>query len=118
MKKISHKPPLHLARRACRHHRHTLRHTIGLRRRHAVRVRMVTAFEEHVHARTTYALGRGDWAVAVCEKKRLQVDNLLAELRHGLGQRVVLRAEELDLGLQVGKPLFLALPALERGDTT
>ena len=78
---------------------------------------MVTAFEEHVHARTADALGGRDRAVAVCEKKRLQVDNLLAELRHGLGQRVVLGAEKFDFGLKVGEPLLLALPTLERGDT-
>ena len=83
--KLKHKPPLHLAARALCHHWHALRYAVGLRCRHTIRVGMVATFEEHIHTRTADALSRRNRAVSVCEKKRLQVDNLLAELRHSLG---------------------------------
>jgi hypothetical protein len=78
---------------------------------------MVAAFEEHVHTCTADSLGCRNRAVTVSEKKRLQVDDFLTELCHSLGQGVILGAEELDFGLQVGEPLLLALSTLERGDT-
>lgn len=75
------------------------------------------ASEEVVHCGAMQALGLGDWTVFVREKQRLQVDNLLTQLGDSGREGVILGAEQLHLGLEVGKPLLLPLTALERGDT-
>ena len=75
---------------------------------------IVTAETTHAHAR--HALGLGDGAVLVGEEERLQVDNLLAELRHLRAQGIVLAAEYLDFGLQIGQPLLFPLSTFESRD--
>lgn len=62
-------------------------------------------------------LGLRYWAVLMCQQQRLEVDNLFPQLSNGGRQRVVLSAEQLDLGLEVSQPLLLSLSALERSDT-
>jgi hypothetical protein len=52
----------------------------------------------------------------VGKKQRLEVDHLLAQLRHLCAQGIVLAAEDLHLGLQIGEPLLLALTTFERSD--
>ena len=51
-------------------------------------------------------------------EKRLQIHNLFAHLGNLGGQGVVFRAEELNFGLQVGKPLFFSLPTFKSSNTT
>ena len=50
------------------------------------------------------------------EKQCLEVDNLFAQLCDSGGKSVVLCTKELDLGLEVGQPLLLALSTLESSD--
>lgn len=57
-----------------------------------------------------------DGTVLVGKKKGLQIDDFFSELCDLGSQGVVLRTEHLNLGLQVRKPLFLALPTLQRGN--
>ena len=83
----------------------------------AIRILMagITA-QEVVHGGTMQTLSLGDRTVLVGKEQGLEVDNLLTELSDSCRQSVVLCTEELNLGLQIGKPLLLALSALECGD--
>jgi hypothetical protein len=69
--------------------------------------------KEGVHVHAVQALSMRYRAILVCKQQRLQVDNLLAKLSDRRGESIVLSAEELNLGLKVGKPLFFALATLE-----
>lgn len=52
-------------------------------------------------------------AVLVSQQERLQVNNLVPEHCGLVLEVLVVCREVLDLGLQVGQPLFLSLAALE-----
>lgn len=80
-------------------------------------MRLTALLQERVHVDTLQTLRRRDRAVLVRQKQRLEINNLLAQLLHLAGQRVVLRRIDLYLVLQVLEPLLLALATLERGDT-
>lgn len=62
-------------------------------------------------------MGLGDGTVLVSQQESLEIHNLLSELGHGGGQRIILCGEELNLGLEVGQPLLLPLTTLQRRDT-
>ncbi len=62
------------------------------------------------------SLGLGDWAVLVCEQHSFESDDLIAKDLDLAGKIIVLLGEHLDLGLEVGEPLLLALTALESGN--
>jgi hypothetical protein len=69
-----------------------------------------------LHGHTGDALSLRYGTVLVRHEKCLQSHNLLAKLSHRRGKRVVLCTKDLDLLLQVGKPLLFALTTFERGD--
>lgn len=75
------------------------------------------AAEEVVHGIAMKTLSLRDRAVLVGEQEGLEVNDLLTKLSHGSREGIVLCTEQLDLGLQVGKPLLLSLAALKGGDT-
>jgi hypothetical protein len=52
----------------------------------------------------------------VCQKQGFEVDNLFAKLRDGSRKSIILRAKDLNLGLQISKPLLLTLATLESSD--
>jgi len=84
----------------------------------AVRILMAdVATKEIVHGVAVKTLGLRDRAVLVSKQQGLEVDDLLTKLGDGSRESIVLCAEQLDLGLQVGKPLLLSLTALEGSDT-
>lgn len=106
-------PPLHGLRRWLLHAHAHRRHSI---RRHAHSIRMAVVVEvadEICHGHPADTLRLRHRAVLVCEKHRLEVDNLLTELRDLSRESIVLCAEKLHLRLQVGKPLLLSLTTLE-----
>lgn len=74
------------------------------------------AAKEIVHGVAMKTLSLRDRAVLVSKQKRLEVDDLLAQLSDGRTKSVILCAEELDLSLQIGKPLLLSLTTLEGSD--
>ena len=89
-------------------------HSLAVLHRHAIRIRVgieLIRNAVHHHAADTLCLGHG--AVLMSQEQGLQVDNLLTQLRYLTAQCVVLAAENLHLGLQVGEPLLLALPAFQ-----
>jgi hypothetical protein len=47
------------------------------------------------------------------EKQGLEVDNLFSQLCDSGRESIILRAEELNFGLEVSQPLLLPLSALE-----
>lgn len=51
------------------------------------------------------------------EQQSLQVDDLFPQLGDLCSERVILTAEHFHLGLQVGKPLLLALTTFKGSDT-
>ena len=63
-------------------------------------------------------LGLCDWTLLVCQKQGFEVNNLFAKLRDGSRKSIILRAEDLDFGLQISKPLLLTLATLESSDPT
>jgi hypothetical protein len=88
--------------------------TIGLHLSDAIWVLVVNiASKEVVHGSTMQTLSLRYWAILVSKEERLEVNNFLAKLSDGSRESIVLCAEELNLGLEVGKPLLLALSALE-----
>jgi hypothetical protein len=107
------KPILHLAAVLHRHaHLDTVRHlsnTVGV-----LVGGLATKESVHIHAIQTLCMRHG--AFFMSKQKGLEVDYLLAKLRHSGGKGIVLSAEQLNLGLQIGKPLLLALTALERSN--
>ena len=54
----------------------------------------------------------------MCQKQGFEVNNLFAKLRDGSRKSIILRAEDLDFGLQISKPLLLTLATLESSDPT
>lgn len=62
------------------------------------------------------ALPLGNRAVFVLKKDLLQLNNFISHLVDLRGQGIVFAAEDLDLRLQVRKPLLLALSALQGGN--
>lgn len=76
--------------------------------RHAVSVGVISG-RHTIHHEGAESLGLGNGAVLVGEQKGLEVHNLLTELSHRSGQRIILGGEKLNLRLQVGQPLLLAL---------
>lgn len=75
------------------------------------------AAKEVVHGVAVKALSLRDGAVLVSEQQRLEVYYLLTELSDGSRESIILCTEQLNLGLQVGKPLLLPLTTLEGSDT-
>lgn len=73
--------------------------------------------KEVVHSCTVQALSLRYRAVLMGKKQRLEIHNLFTQLRYRGGEGVVLCAEKLHLGLQICKPLLLALAALEGSDS-
>ena len=95
-------------------HGHAHVDTIGLHLRNAIWVLMVDVTpQEVVHGGAVEALRLRYGAVLVGQKQRLEVDNLFAKLSDGGTEGIVLRAEELNLCLEVGEPLLLTLTTLE-----
>jgi hypothetical protein len=70
-----------------------------------------------VHHQRAQTLSLRDGAVFVSQQERLQVHDLLTKLGHRRGKCIVLRREELDLGLEIGEPLLLPLTTLQSSDT-
>lgn len=77
----------------------------------------IEASRHAIHHQRAKTLGLRDRAVLVSQQKGFQVDNFLSELSDGSGQSIVFRGKELNLGLEVGQPLLLALTALQGRDT-
>lgn len=59
------------------------------------------------------ALRLGYWAILVSNQNRFEVKNLLTQLSNCSRKGVVFATEDLDFGLQVGKPLFLPLTTFQ-----
>lgn len=78
---------------------------------------VLVATRHAVHHEGTQTLGLRDWAIFVCQQESLEVDDFLTELSHSSGKSIILSSEKLDLGLEVGQPLLLALATLESSDT-
>lgn len=72
--------------------------------------------KERVHCGSVYTLSSRYFAILVGEENGLEINNLFAELGDGCLEVVVLGAVELNLALQIGQPLLLALPAFECSD--
>jgi hypothetical protein len=87
---------------------------------HSIRIGMLmTAISTQVHRHgwTSDALLDRDWTVLVCKHNRLEIYQLFSQLCDSLRQSIIFSAEKLDLGLEIGKPLLLALPAFEGSHT-
>jgi hypothetical protein len=91
--------------------------TIRLQLCNAIWVLVVeVATKKVVHGSSMESLSLRYGAVLVCEQKCLEIHDFLAQLCDRSRQCVVLRAEQLDLGLEIGQPLLLALATLEGSD--
>ena len=86
---------------------------------HAIGIHLsaVAAVLDHVlHLEAGKSLLLTDGTILVGEEKSLQVDDLIPKLVDLGVESIILTGEYLDLVLQVGKPLLLALSALQCGD--
>jgi hypothetical protein len=96
------------------HHRlptHWNSHSVGVHLSVAIRLGNLG----HESAMETLLLR--DRAVLMCKQQGLEAYDLLPQLRDLGGQGIVLRAEHLNLRLEVGQPLLLALATFEGGNT-
>ena len=85
---------------------------------HAIWVHLrVVGLNDLRHEGPVKALLLSDGTVFVGKQKSLEVDNLLSQLRNLLSQSFILTAKYLHLGLEVGKPLLLALSTFESRNT-
>lgn len=91
--------------------RHGPAHAVG------VHLRVLVGLHDGLHVSPLQTLLLGDGTVLVGEQKRLEIDNLLAELRNLRCEGIILTAKHFHLGLQVGKPLLLTLTTFQGGDT-
>jgi hypothetical protein len=107
---ILREPPLN----ALTSHDRLRRHRPG----HAVWVHLgVEWLDDLGHESPVKSLLLGDRAVLVGEQQCLQVDDFLPQLSDLCSQSIVLTAEHLHLGLQVGQPLLFALTTFECRNT-
>lgn len=85
---------------------------------HAIWVHLrVVRLNDLRHEGPVKTLLLSDGTVFVGKQKSLEVDDFLSQLRDLLGQGFILTAKDLHLGLEVGKPLLLALPTFESRHT-
>lgn len=77
---------------------------------------MIEFTRQTVHTHSSHTLRLRNRTILVRQQQSLQIDNLLAQLRDLCAERVVLAAEDLHLGLEVGKPLLLSLTTFQCGD--
>lgn len=75
------------------------------------------AAKEVIHGVAVKTLSLRDGAVLVSKQKCLEVYYLLTKLSDGSRESIVLCTEQLNLSLQVGKPLLLSLTTLEGSNT-
>jgi hypothetical protein len=75
-------------------------------------VRILNAVEE-----LTNALSMANGAILVAHKQGTKAADLIVKLANLLVERLIFCRVHLDLGLEVRKPLLLALTALESSDT-
>lgn len=74
------------------------------------------ATKEVIHGRSVQTLCLRDWTVFVGQEEGLEVYYFLAKLSNGSRKSIVLCTEQLDLSLQIGKPLLLSLTTLQGGN--
>lgn len=70
-----------------------------------------------LHGHTADTLRLRHRTILVSEQECFKPDNLLTQLRDGGSKSIILRAENLDLLLEIREPLLLALATLERSDS-
>lgn len=79
---------------------------------------LVDVTDEVGHGHAADALRLRDRAVLVSKEHCLEVDDFFAHLSNLRRQSIVFCAEELNLGLQIGKPLLLPLATLQGSNPT
>ena len=70
-----------------------------------------------LHGHTADTLRLRYRTIFVSKQEGFKPHDLLTQLRDGGSERIIFSAENLDLLLEIGEPLLLALATLERSDS-